>query len=501
MQEKRKQKTTDDLQDYVFGKVQPQARDLEEAILGALMLEKESFTNIESLIRPEMFYLSQHKEIFKAIARLNERNAPIDILTVTQELRAAGELDNCGGAFYISELTNRVVSAANIVYHSRIVQQKYLSRELIRISSELLRDGYEDTTDIFELLTTAEGKITNLSNGVSDEVSSDIDSYIVEANEWIKNSREKKGMAGEPTGIEILDRAMGGYTPGELITIAARPGMGKTAFALTCARNQAMKFGLPIGFISLEMVGRELVVRMLAAAAEVNGERIKRGLTDDEQFKKLQVVSLSMSNAKIYINDRSDMTARKVRRWAKLMKIRYGIRLLYLDYLQILTDEDEKKSREQQVSANARAMKKLAKELNIPVIQLAQLGRSVEENKNSIPKLSDLRESGAIEQDSDVVLFLYRPEEYGYKRDSEGNSLANFCQIICAKNRNGKVFKVPLRFISEHSNFVNWTTTEKYANESNSDSDSEKKGKRRGRNTDTWTEVIAAKGGDNDAPF
>ncbi len=453
----RPNKTEGDLSTYVFGKVQPQALPLEEAVLGALMLDKDSIAIVIDILRAESFYSDAHQFIYKAILRLFERSQPVDILTVTEELKKAGELEKAGGGFNLVNLTNRVASAANIEYHARIISQKHIQRELIRVSTGVIRDAYEDTTDVFQLLDDAEQGLFNITQ---QNLSRSYESMGTLASKALKQleelSQREEGLSGIPTGFTDLDRITSGWQSSDLIIMAARPGMGKTSLTLALAKNAAMDFGKGVAFFSLEMSNVQLVQRLISLEAEISGSKLRGGNLEDYEWKQLHSVIEKMSEVPIFIDDTPGINIFELRAKCRRLKMQNDIQMVIIDYLQLMTGGGENKggNREQEISAISRGLKGLAKELNIPVIALSQLSRAVETRGGTKrPQLSDLRESGAIEQDADIVTFIYRPEYYQILEDEEGQSLKGVAEVIIAKHRNGALGTVKLKFTDQYAKF------------------------------------------------
>ncbi len=450
-----------ELSNYVFGKVPPQALALEEAVLGALMLDKDALTSILDALRPESFYIEAHQNIYRAMLKLFERSQPIDLLTVGEELKKMGVIDKIGGPFYLVELTNRVASAANIEYHARIIAQKHIQRELIRVSTKVITDAYEDTTDVFQLLDDAEKGLfnitqNNLNRGA--ESMGALSSKLLKQLEEL--SKKEDGLTGVPTGFIALDRVTSGWQPSDLIIVAARPGMGKTAFTLSLARNAAVDFGKPVAMFSLEMSNIQFVQRLIASEAQISGSKLRTGKLEDHEWKNLHNAVEKLSEIPIFIDDTPGINIFELRAKCRRLKTQHDIQMIIIDYLQLMTGGPESGkgngNREQEISAISRALKGLAKELSVPVIALSQLSRAVETRGGSKrPQLSDLRESGAIEQDADIVSFIYRPEYYQILEDEEGNSLKGIAEIIIAKHRNGALETVKLRFIDQFAKFDN----------------------------------------------
>ncbi len=442
---------------FEHGKVPPQATDLEEAVLGAIMLEKDALASIIDLIRPDAFYKDAHQKIFQAISRLFTKSEPVDILTVTNELRFTGELELAGGPFYIAQLTNRVASAANTEFHARIILQKFIQRELIRISSEIIKDAYEDTTDVFQLLDKAENQLFSVGENNMRRNYLDMQSLVRDAVKQIEAAKTKPGQfSGVPSGFTELDRVTAGWQPSDLIIMAARPGMGKTAFVLTIARNVAVDFKKAVAVFSLEMSSVQLVTRLISAETQLPGDKLRKGNLENYEWEQLNAKINTLIDAPLYIDDTPSLSVFELRAKCRRLKAQHDIQLVIIDYIQLMSAGLDRNSgnREQEISTISRSLKSLAKELNIPVIALSQLNRSVEQRPNKKPLLSDLRESGAIEQDADMVIFIYRPEYYNQNTDEGGASLIGHAEISIAKHRNGALKDVPLRFISKYAKFT-----------------------------------------------
>lgn len=442
------------------GRVPPQAIDLEEAVLGAMMLEQNALTNVIDILKPEVFYKESHQKIFSAIHQLFGGGQPVDILTVTEALKKRGELDLVGGAYTISMLTNRVASSANVEYHARIVLQKYLQRELIRISSDIIKESYEDTKDVFDILDKAEQGLFAVSETNLRRSYSDMHSLIRDAIEQIEGAKNREGhISGIPSGFTDLDRITAGWQKSDLVVLAARPGMGKTAFVLTMARNMAVDFKKPIAIFSLEMAGVQLVTRLIASETELAADKLKRGQLEDFEWEQLNARLSAITEAPLYIDDTPALSIFELRAKCRRLKAQHNIEMVIVDYLQLMSSgsDNHRGNREQEISNISRSMKSLAKELNIPVIALSQLSRAVETRGGSKrPILSDLRESGAIEQDADMVLFIYRPEYYQITEDEQGNSTEGLAQLIIAKHRNGATDTINLRFIQNFAKFTDY---------------------------------------------
>ncbi len=440
------------------GKLPPQALDLEEAVLGALMLEKGAVNDAIDVLKPSSFYKEAHQKIFGAIMELFQASEPIDILTVTNHLRSKGELDLVGGPVYISQLTNRVGSTANVEYHARIISEKHILRELIRISSTIIKKSFDDTTDVFDLLDKAETDLFSVTEGNIrrnyDSMSSIIQKAIDEIDAARKNS---DGISGIPSGFANLDRVTSGWQRSDMIVLAARPGMGKTAFVLSMARNVAVQFNKPVAVFSLEMSSVQLVNRLIASETEISAEKLRKGNLEAHEYQQLHARIKKLTNAPIFIDDTPALSVFELRAKARKLKQTQDIDLIIIDYLQLMTAGSEGKgNREQEISTISRSIKTIAKELNVPIIALSQLSRSVEtRGGDKRPMLSDLRESGAIEQDADIVTFIYRPEYYGLQEWEDGTPCHGQAEIVIAKHRNGSLENIKLKFIGHLAKFDN----------------------------------------------
>ena len=449
-----------DLTTMVYGKVPPQAPELEEAVLGASMLEKDTFAQVLEIIQSEeCFYVDAHQKIYSAMRRLFDKGTPVDLLTITEELRKTNELEIVGGAYYLTRLTMSVLSSAHVEAHARIVMEKFIQRELIRISGSVISDAYEDSTDVFDLLDKAESGLYEITDKHLRKNFRSLQDVLVKTmNEIDENRNKTDDITGVPSGFASLDRLTAGWQKTDLIILAARPSVGKTAFALNLAMNAAMNPGkqFPVAIFSLEMGAGQIVKRMLSAVSEVHMEAITRGKMAEHEFVQMTQRMVKLSQAKIYLDDQAALNIFELRAKARRLKQKHDIQMILIDYLQLMQASVEKGgNREQEISKISRDLKALAKELEVPIIALSQLNRSVETRKESkIPQLSDLRESGAIEQDADLVMFLYRPEYHGINNDAMGETIEGETQIHIAKHRNGSTGMEKVRFIKEYQKFV-----------------------------------------------
>lgn len=461
---KLRRKPSVDLSTMVYGKIPPQAKELEEAVLGAIMLEKSAFDTVVEILKPECFYLEGHQRIYRAMQALAQKSQPIDILTVVEELKTREELEIVGGPYFVTKLTNSVVSSANIETHSRIILQKFIQRELIRISGEIIGDAYEDSTDVFDLLDDAESKLFEITNSHLRKNFDSIDSVLVKTIQRIEDMRSKQDqISGVPSGFPSLDKITYGWQPTDLIILAARPAVGKTAFALNLARNAALNSvkPTPVAFFSLEMSSAQLVQRILSAESEIFMEKIARGRLEDHEMKQLYKKGIDrLAKAPIYIDDTPALNIFELRAKCRRLKNKHNLGFIIIDYLQLMSGAGDNKNgnREQEISQISRALKGLAKELQVPIIALSQLSRAVESRKEGekIPQLSDLRESGAIEQDADMVMFLYRPEYYGITANEMGESNKGETHVKIAKHRNGSLDTVKLRALLHIQKFTEY---------------------------------------------
>ncbi|MCS6933693.1 MAG: replicative DNA helicase [Chitinophagales bacterium] len=444
-----------------IGKLPPQARELEEAVLGAVMIEENAITSVIEIIKSDdVFYVDAHQRIWRAIRNLYSNRAPIDLLTVTEQLKKNGDLDHVGGPFYVAQLTNKVGSAANAEYHAHILAEKYVQRQLISVSTEIIRDAYEDTTDVFELLDKAERNLYNISENNIKRQSLDISTILMnelkELDIRMKNSQNH--LNGVPSGFIELDKITGGWQKSDLIILAARPGMGKTAFTLALARNAAVDHKKPVALFSLEMSNAQLVQRLISMETHIRADKIRRGTLENYEYDVLTSKIDSLKNAPVFIDDTPAINIFELRNKCRRLKQQYDIELVIIDYLQLMSGHSDNKSgnREQEISQISRSLKGMAKELNTPVIALSQLSRAVEtRGGDKRPILSDLRESGAIEQDADIVIFLYRPEYYKIDTDEEGRPTQGIAEVIVAKHRNGPLGTIRVRYESDYAKFEN----------------------------------------------
>ena len=441
----------------IDGKLQPQAIELEEAVLGALMIDNESLSDTIDSIQPEYFYKPDNQKIFEAIINLFNNSKPVDILTVSEELKRMGDLDSVGGMLYISQLTNNISSSSNTEFHARIIAEKFIKRSLISISNNIIGDAFNDTIDIFDLLNTAEEKLFNVTEGTLRKSYDKMSVLIKGALDNIEVLRQKEdGLSGVPSGFTKLDRVTSGWQKSDLVIVAARPGMGKTAFALSMARNIAINHEKAIGLFSLEMSSEQLVSRLIASEAELSASKLRKGDLKDYEMVQLHEKIKQLSDAQIYIDDTPALTVFELRAKARRLVKNHNVEIIIIDYLQLMSAGGNAGNREQEISTISRSLKGIAKELKIPVIALSQVNRGVESRTGTgskRPMLSDLRESGAIEQDADIVTFIYRPEYYKIYEWDNGDDSRSQAEIIIAKHRNGALENVRLKFTAEFAKF------------------------------------------------
>ena len=445
------------------GKLPPQAVDLEEAVLGAMMIDKKGLNETIEILQEEFFYRPEHQYIFAAITTLFNESQPIDLLTVSNQLRKDGKLDSVGGDYYLIGLTQKVSTSAHIEFHARVIQEKYVLRKLIEISSNIIDKSYDDTTDIFELLDEAESEIFKITDGSLKSSYMDSKTLVFQAIEQIKAMSEKEGLSGVPSGFTEIDKITSGWQASDLVILAARPGMGKTAFVLSMAKNIAVDNKMPVAVFSLEMSSVQLITRLIVGETGIKSDKIKKGTLTDAEWKQLYTKVKGLENAPLYIDDTPALNVFDLRAKCRRLVSQHGVKLIIIDYLQLMTTRDKGASgnREQEISTISRSLKAIAKELNVPVIALSQLSRAVEtRGGNKRPLLSDLRESGAIEQDADIVTFIYRPEYYKLDHwdDEEATPCAGQAEFIIAKHRNGALENVRLRFIGDQAKFTDLET-------------------------------------------
>jgi replicative DNA helicase len=442
------------------GKIPPQAIDLEEVVLGAMMIDKKGVDEVIDILSPEAFYKEAHQYIFEAILKLFRSSEPVDLLTVSSQLKKDEKLDVIGGDFYLISLTQRVSSSAHIEFHARIILQKFIQRSLIKISNEIIEQAYDETVDVFDLLDVSEAKLYEVTQGNVKKSTETAQSLVIQAKKKIQDISNKEGLSGIPSGFDKLDKLTSGWQPSDLIIVAARPGMGKTALTLSMARNIAVNANIPVAFFSLEMSSVQLITRLISSETGLSSEKLRTGTLQKHEWEQLNVKVKALEEAPLYIDDTPSLSIFDLRAKARRLASQYGIKLIVVDYLQLMTAGGGQKggNREQEISTISRNLKALAKELDVPVIALSQLSRAVETRGGSKrPLLSDLRESGAIEQDADIVSFIYRPEYYKIDEwdDDERSPTEGQAEFIVAKHRNGGLENIRLKFIGHLGKFDN----------------------------------------------
>ncbi|AZA72773.1 replicative DNA helicase [Chryseobacterium indoltheticum] len=445
------------------GKMPPNAIDFERLVIGTFLIDKKGLDHSIDLLTPEVFYDPRHQVIFSVILKLYEGNHPVDIMTVIQEMKKTDKLSSAGGDHYIIELTMGVSSSAHIEYHVRVILEKYILRSLINVSANVIDTSYKESTDVFELLDKAEQSFFEITNGTIKKGFDTANTLVKQAIDTIKSLKDKEGISGVPSGFRDVDKETGGWQNSDLIIIAARPAMGKTAFILSMARNIAVEYKIPMALFSLEMASVQLITRMIASETKISSEKLRKGTLDDEEWQRLFSNVSELENAPLYIDETPSLSIFDFRAKCRRLVMQHGVRLIMVDYLQLMTAGGGGKgsgNREQEISMISRSLKAIAKELNVPVIALSQLSRSVETRPGKRPQLSDLRESGAIEQDADIVSFIFRPEYYKitvWDNDEDGaeTPTENQAELIIAKHRNGATADVRLSFLKHFAKFGN----------------------------------------------
>jgi len=443
------------------GKLPPQAVDLEEVVLGAMMIDKKGVDEVIDILHPDVFYKDAHRLIYEAIFKLFETSEPVDLLTVSSQLKKDKNIEAVGGDYYLVQLTQKVASSAHIEFHARIILQKYIQRSLIKISNEIIQEAYDDGTDVFDLLDGAESKLYDVTQGNLKRSAETAQNLVIQAKKRIEEIAGKEGMSGIASGFDKVDKLTSGWQPSDLIIIAARPGMGKTALTLSMARNMAVNTGAPVAFFSLEMSSVQLITRLISSETGLSSEKLRTGKLEKHEWEQLNVKVKALEKAPLFIDDTPSLSIFDLRAKARRLASQHGIKMIMIDYLQLMTAGGSQKgggNREQEISTISRNLKALAKELNVPVIALSQLSRAVETRGGTKrPILSDLRESGAIEQDADIVSFIYRPEYYKIDEwdDDERSPTAGQGEFIVAKHRNGGLENIRLKFIGNLGKFDN----------------------------------------------
>ncbi len=445
----------------------PSEPEIEASVLGAMLIEKEAVPKALELLSADSFYLKSHKLIYDAMTSLFDAGEPIDTVTVYEELKKRDQLDEVGGAVYLSKLSQNITSAANIEYHSKIIIEKQILRGLITSAHEIARSAYAGADDAFDILDNAERKIFEITESHLSKSYQGMDRAVRDAMEYIETIHSSTHQKfSVPTGFYELDELLGGFQKSDLIVLAARPSMGKTALALTLARNAAIDHKIPVGIFSLEMATMQLIIRMICSEARINAHLVRTGKLPHSDGSKLSKTVHKLTDAPVYVDDSPAQSVLEIRAKARRLKAEKNVGMIIIDYLQLMSGPQRTESREREISHISRSLKSLAKELNIPVIALSQLNRAVETRTDKRPQLSDLRESGSIEQDADVVIFLNRPEYYGIEKDEHGESTAGVTEVIVGKQRNGPTGMIKLAFIKEYARFENLATSrqiEEYA--------------------------------------
>lgn len=436
------------------GRIPPQDVEAEKAVLGAMLLDKHAVSPAIELLQPDYFYSIANEKIFAAMLELYTRNVEIDVITIREELRRTGHLDNIGGSAYLNELVSSVVSSANVEAHAQIVAEKHMLRTLITTMSQNVQKCFDNREDAFGLIDEIERDIFKVSEARLKKSVVPLQQALVKTMEVLERIHGSKGgVTGVPTGFTDLDGMTGGLQKSDLIIIAARPSVGKTAFALSLARNAAVKYGVPTAVYSLEMSQQQLLIRLLAAEARVDAHALRTGTLPEEKWAQISTRIHKLAPAPIFIDDTPALSVLELRARARRLKSEHDLGLIMVDYLQLMQGPARAESREREISMISRSLKILAKELDIPVIALSQLRRSVEERNDKRPILSDLRESGALEQDADVVIFIHRPELYGIESYPDGESTAGVAEVMISKQRNGPTGDVKLTFVKQYARF------------------------------------------------
>jgi replicative DNA helicase len=446
--------------DIANHKIPPQNLEAEQSVIGGILLENEALSKVLEILIPDDFYRESHRSIFHAMIQLFEKNEPIDLITLTNQLKGTNRLEAVGGSAYLSSLVDSIPTAANITYYAQIVKEKAILRRLIATATEIVSRGYENEGDVEELLDQAEKNIFQITESQIKPSFFKIKSILKESFKTIEKLYESKEIVtGVPSGFTEIDKLTSGFQPSDLIIVAGRPSMGKTAFCLNIAQHIAIEKNVPVALFSLEMSKEQLVLRMLCSEARVDAHRVRGGFLGETDWPKLTRAAGTLSEAPIFIDDTPALSVLEMRAKARRIMAEHTLGLVMVDYLQLMRGRGlssrgrpQMESREQEISDISRSLKALAKELNIPVIALSQLNRRVEERQNKRPQLADLRESGAIEQDADLIAFIYRDEVYDRSEDNQNKGIA---EVIIGKQRNGPVGEVKLAFVDKYASFEN----------------------------------------------
>lgn len=456
-QSNKRKKPTRNVVELEKGKIPPQAIELEVAVLGAVLIDNSAIDQVIDILSPESFYRDEHKLIFEAIKTLFGNSQPVDILTVANELRSKAALESVGGEYYLIQLSQKVSSSAHSEFHARIIVQKYIQREMIRVASGIINKAFDETTDVFDLLDEAEQELFDVAHGNIVKNYESAQDLIKQAIHRIEEISKREGLSGVPSGFTKVDRVTSGWQQSDLVILAARPGMGKTAFVLSMARNMAIDHKSPVAVFSLEMSSIQLITRLISSETGLNSEKLRKGNLDEHEWQQLTTKVRTLEKAPLYIDDTPALSVFDLRAKCRRLVSQNGVRLIVVDYLQLMTVGGSGKqsgNREQEISTISRSLKSIAKELKVPVIALSQLSRAVEtRGGNKRPLLSDLRESGAIEQDADIVSFIYRPEYYDITEWEDGSPCEGQGEFIIAKHRNGSLQNIKLRFQANLAKF------------------------------------------------
>lgn len=436
-------------------RVPPQNIEAEQAVLGAVLIDQNALMSATEILIPEDFYRQAHQRIFRAMLDLTEKNEPVDLVTLTAELTDREWLEEVGGVTYLTDLANAVPTAANVEYYAHIVEEKAILRKLIQTATHIASSGYAGEGEVAELIAEAEKRILSISEQRTSDTFIPIKDVLLETFERIEHLYAHQGeLSGLPSGYPDLDRMTSGFQKSDLIIVAARPSVGKTAFALNIAQNVAARSGEPVAIFSLEMSASQLVQRMLCAESNIDSHKFRTGMMEDDDWEKLTMAISTLAEAPIFIDDSAATTVFDIRSKCRRLQAERGIGLVIIDYLQLIHSRGNRESRQQEISEISRALKALARELDCPIIALSQLSRSVEQRQDKRPLLSDLRESGSLEQDADIVAFLYREDYYDPETEKQ-----NIIEIIIGKQRNGPVGKVELVFLKNYNKFVSLDKT------------------------------------------
>jgi replicative DNA helicase len=440
-----------DALDVSSHKLPPQNIEAEQSVLGGILIENDAINKVMEILTPEDFYRDAHRRIYNALINLSVRDEPADLITLTNELRKIDQLDAAGGASYIASLIDSVPTAANIEYYAKIVKEKSILRQLIQISTEIITESYQDRSDVESFLDEAERSIFQISENRVRPSFYPIRDIVKQSFKTLERLYEKKELVtGVPSGFKELDQMTAGFQPSDLIIVAGRPSMGKTAFCLNVAQYAAIEKRTPVAVFSLEMSKEQLVIRLLCSEAHVEGTKLRTGFLSEGDWPRLTIAAGNLSEAPIFIDDSAALSVLELRAKARRLKADQGLGMVIIDYLQLMRGRTRVESRQQEISEISRSLKAVAKELNIPVIAVSQLSRRTEERTGMRPQLSDLRESGAIEQDADLILFLYRDEVYNRAEDNPNRGKA---EMIIGKQRNGPTGKIELAFLSKFTTF------------------------------------------------